>query len=177
MFYKVYQNLSCMHICMYACVHVCIYEQKDELFLGLWCSGKNPINYRILPKWWKTPEYSNENEYSIRAEMIISIFCLHFFRGRPGDFLCSAWRRWCNIMAQGGQLWPQTYKNWKGKHKKSSNKTQKMKDSCGSIWKLSHARHHRPSAPKTDQISDKVQLLGIKYQTAIFRNWRQIEMK
>ena len=127
MFYKVYQNLSCMHVCMYACMHVCIYEQKDGLFLGLWCSGRNLINYRILPKLWKTPEYSNKNEYSIRAEMIISIFCLHFFRGRPGDFLCSAWRRWCNIMAQGGQLWPQTYKNWKGKHKKIFKQNTKHK--------------------------------------------------
>ena len=161
-----------MHVCMYAYMNIrtsCFRDSDlvvEFLSITVFCQI-----------WLKSPEYSNENEYSIRAEMIISIFCLHFFRGRPGDFLCSAWRRWCNIMAQGGQLWPQTYKNWKGKHKKSSNKTQKMKDSCGSIWKLSHAGHHRPSAPKTGQISDKVQLLGIKYQTAIFRNWRQIEMK
>ena len=111
-----------MHVCMYAYMNIrtsCFRDSDlvvEFLSITVFCQI-----------WLKSPEYSNENEYSIRAEMIISIFCLHFFRGRPGDFLCSAWRRWCNIMAQGGQLWPQTYKNWKGKHKKIFKQNTKHK--------------------------------------------------
>ena len=111
-----------MHVCMYAYMNIrtsCFRDSDlvvEFLSITVFCQI-----------WLKSPEYSNENEYSIRAEMIISIFCLHFSRGRPGDFLCSAWRRWCNIMAQGGQLWPQTYKNWKGKHKKIFKQNTKHK--------------------------------------------------
>ena len=114
----------------------------SSLWENLFCVVSNLAVFEIpfpfltkihrLRKWHQqyTVEFRRKDrnnsrmKMNIRAQMIILIFCLHFFKGRRWIFSAVPGGG-CNIMAQGGQLWPQAYKNknWKQKYKTKTAKS------------------------------------------------------